>query len=114
MPSRVWEILLPIGVLAFVFGCLLCGASLAFGSVGWTRTQVAVAGVGELLVSLVLLISGLGVLSSAWRQVRRSDLPLLPRSGFILTLLVGGCLMTVAGINGIVSPELLRMAVGLR
>jgi hypothetical protein len=114
MPSRVWGMLLLIGVLAFVLGCLLCGVSLAFGPIGWTRTQVAVAGVGEWLVSFVLLISGLGVLSGAWRHFRASDLPLLPRSGVILSHLAGGCLMTLAGINGLLWPELLRMAVGLR
>ena len=60
MVVRIWGILGVIAFAAFVVGSLFAGASLILYGFGALRGQLAVAGIGEMLVSLVFLIAGEG------------------------------------------------------
>jgi len=112
MIARVWGILGVVAFAAFVLGSLLGGVSLVLYAFGLLTGQLAVAGVAEILVSIVFLIAGGGVLFAAARDVRNHREPLLGRLLFVSCALVAGtCWMTI-GVRGILAPALLRAAFG--
>ena len=78
---------------------------------GALRGQLAVAGIAEVLVSVVFLIAGAGLLFAVARASRSRD-PLLGRLVFLVAALLTGSCWVVIGVRGIVWPALLRAAFG--
>jgi hypothetical protein len=111
MVARVWGILGVIAFAAFVVGSLLAGASLILYGFGAWRGQLAVAGIAEILLSLVFLIAGAGALFTVSR-VSRDREPFLGRLVFAVVALFAGSCWLIIGVRGIVWPTLLRAAFG--
>lgn len=100
-----------IAFAAFVVGSMFAGVSLILYGFGALRGQVAVAGIAEMLVSLVFLIAGAGILFAVTRVSRNRE-PLLGRLVFALAALFCGSCWLIIGVRGIVWPELLQAAFG--
>lgn len=112
MIARVWGIIGVVAFAAFVVGGLLGGVSLILYALGLLTGQLAVAGVAEVLMSVVFLIAGAGVLFAAARTVREASEPPLGRLVFGLVALFAGTCWTIIGVRGVVWPALLQAAFG--
>jgi len=112
MIARIWGILALVAIAALFIGGLLGGVSLILYRCGLISSQIAVAGVAEMLLSLVFLIAGVAISFAAVRTVRNRRERLLARLGHAALLAFCGVCWTIIGVRGIVWPELLRAAFG--
>jgi hypothetical protein len=110
---RAKGILFLVALGGLVVGSLLSGVSLVLYKLGLWRSQLAVAGVGVMLVSVTFLIAGLAMLPYGVMTLRDGREPMWSRLIFGTVMLVVGACWTATGVQGIFWPEFLRAALGL-
>ncbi len=113
MTTRTKGILFLIALGGFVGGSLLAGASFLLYKLGFGTGQLALAGVAEMLVSLMFLIAGLAIVPVAVRTFQDAHQASWSRIVFGIVMSFAGMCWISIGIQGIFWSKFVRAALGL-